>query len=136
MSRGFFFALAIYLVLLIATASTEGIWHLLSFSLVALLTAVLWRMMSSEIAGLVIGVDYSSLGAGRGSNRRIGQFIVTLLSSLLAMCVGVAFLFNLSWLLVVGFVVGYLVLVITLMVRIHRSTFRVERPYKTVTLDY
>jgi CPA2 family monovalent cation:H+ antiporter-2 len=135
MSKKFFVALALYLALLIATASTGGTWHLLSFLLSALSTFVLWRMMSSGIAGLALGVDYSSLGAGRGSNRRIAHFVVTLLSSLLAMCVGVAFLFNLSWLLVVGLIICYVALVISLMVRVHRSTFRVERPPMIVALE-
>jgi hypothetical protein len=58
-----------------------------------------------------------------------------LLSSLLAMCVGVAFLFNLSWLLVVGLIICYVALVISLMVRVHRSTFRVERPPMIVALE-
>lgn len=135
MSKKFFVTLALYLALLIATASTEGTWHLLSFLLSAMSTFVLWRMMSSGIAGLALGVDYSSLGAGRGSNRRIAHFVVTLLSSLLAMCVGVAFLFNLSWLLVVGLIICYVALVISLMVRVHRSTFRVERPPVIMALD-
>src|SRR5271157_5231007 len=103
-------ALGVYLVLLMVTAATKGLWHLQAFLMAALLTAVLWRMMSSEIAGLTIGADYSGLGAGRGSNQRIGQFVVRLLGSLLSICVGVAFLFNLSWLLAACFIAGYMAL--------------------------
>jgi CPA2 family monovalent cation:H+ antiporter-2 len=135
LSKRFFAALIVYLVLLVATASTEGTWHLLCLLLAASSTIILWRMMSSEIAGLALGVDYSGLGAGRGSNRRIANFVVTLLSSLLAMCVGVAFLFNISWLSVVVFIVGYVILIVALMVRVHRSTFRAERPSKIAALD-
>jgi CPA2 family monovalent cation:H+ antiporter-2 len=134
-SKRFFAALGVYLILLIATAATEGLWHLLAFLIAASLTAAIWRMMSSEIAELAVGADYSGLGAGRGSNRRIGQFVVRLLSSLLAMCVGVAFLFNLSWLVTAGFIIGYVVLAVALMARVHRSTFRVERTSASVVLD-
>ena len=126
-SRWFYTALVAYLGLVVVLAGTSGYEHMLLFALTIIITALLWRLMSSEIATLAIGVDYSGIGAGAGSNERIGRFVVTLLGLSMIATATVSFMFQINWLSVIAVVVGYLAVVVVLMGRIFHSTSRSGR---------
>jgi monovalent cation:H+ antiporter-2, CPA2 family len=107
---------------LIATASTEGLLHIVFFAFSIVMCVSVWFIMVKNMRKIVRQIDYSNLGAVLGSDEKLTKYIATSISLGLVMCASVCFMFPLLWQSVIVISLAYVCWFTYLMKVVYDST--------------